>query len=44
MIDVVIQDLAVFTQKVRGLVELISQVRGLFFEAGEVNSGHLFIC
>jgi hypothetical protein len=40
MVDVKIKDLAMFTQKHRRLIEQVNQLRGLFFEAGEVNGGH----
>jgi hypothetical protein len=36
----VIQDLAVFAQKIRGLVEEISQLGSLLSEAGEINGRH----
>lgn len=39
-VDVVIEDLAVFAQKVRWLIEQVSQLSGLFFEACEVYGGH----
>ena len=37
-----IENFAVFTQEGRWLVEEVSQVGGLFFEAGEVDGGHEF--
>mgnify|MGYP006993422359 CR=1 FL=1 len=41
-VDVIVQDLAMFAQEVRWLVEEVSQICGLFFKAGEIYGGHEF--